>query len=64
MPILSKWVLILLIDGFLLLTDLMYVMVSITLSSIISVIMGSKINSFVIGNRILVTSLNDNVLMD
>ena len=36
--ILSKCVLILSIDGFFLLTDVMYVMVSITLSSIISVV--------------------------
>ena len=39
--ILSKCVLVLTIDGFFLLTDLMYVLFSIILSSIISVIIGS-----------------------
>ena len=53
--ILSTCVLILSTDGFFLLTDFMYVMVSITLSSIISV---------VIGNKILVASRVENVLMD
>ena len=43
--------------------NFMYVMAEITLSSIISVNIGSKINSFVIGNKILVASLVDNVLM-
>ena len=41
----------------------MYVMVEITLSSIVSVNIGSKINSFVVGNKILVASVVDNALM-
>ena len=55
LPLLSKCVLILSIDDFFLLTNFNYVMVSITLSSIISVIIDSKV---------LVVSLVDNVLMD
>ena len=54
-PILSKCILILSIDGLFWLTYFMYVIVSITLSSIISIIVGSKI---------LIASLLDNVLMD
>ena len=52
-PYLSKCVLILLIGGLFLLTDFMYMMVAINLCSIISVIIGSKINSVVIGNKVL-----------
>ena len=42
-PVLSKYVLFLSIDGFFLPTDFVYVMVSITLSSIISVIINSQV---------------------
>ena len=42
----------------------MYVMVSVTLSSIISVIISSKINSVVIDNKILIASVVDNVSMN
>ena len=61
--ILTNCVLILSIDDFYLRTNFMYVMVEITLSSIVSVNIGSKINSFVIGNKILVASVVDNALM-
>ena len=42
----------------------MYVIVSITLSSMILVIIRSKTNSVVICSKPLVTSVVDNVLMD
>ena len=58
-PILSKCVLIQSVDGFFLPTNFMYLKVSIPLSSIVSVIISSKINSVVISNKILVTSLVD-----
>ena len=62
-PISRKCVLILSVDGFLFLTKFMYVMVSVTLSFIISVIIVSKINSVVIGNKVLVESLVDKYIM-
>ena len=45
-PNLSKCVLILSVDGFFLVTEFMCVMVSVTLTSIISVSIGSKIIQF------------------
>ena len=42
----------------------MYLVLSVTLSFMITVNICSKINSVVSGNKIFVTSLVDNILMD